>query len=57
MAEIFQNYSKLMPEWANESLEEELVKAADEYEAEQKIKHKKPPCSRVTLFCFIILNK
>ena len=30
MAEIFQNYSKLMPKWANESLEQELVKAVDE---------------------------
>ena len=34
MAEIFENYSGLMPKWANESLED-LVKAVDEYEGQQ----------------------
>ena len=42
MAEIFENYSELMPEWANESLEEDRVKAVDENEGQQnKRKHKK----------------
>ena len=30
MAEIFENYSELMPEWENESLEEDLVKVVNE---------------------------
>ena len=30
MAEIF-NYSELMPEWANGSLKEDLVKTIDKY--------------------------
>ena len=42
MAEIFENCSELTPEWANESLEEDLVKAVNEYEGQQKKeKHKK----------------
>ena len=36
MAEIFEKSSQLMPEWANEGLENELVKAVDKYEAEKK---------------------
>lgn len=47
MAEIFEKYSQLMPEWANESLEEELVKAVDEYEAEQKKENRKSRFVRV----------
>ena len=36
MAEIFESYSESMPEWANKSLKEELVKDVDESEGEQK---------------------
>ena len=43
MAEIFENYSELTPEWATECLEEDRVKAVDENEGQQnKRKHKKP---------------
>ena len=41
MAEIFENYSELMPEWANESVEEDIVNAVDEYEAQQNTENTK----------------
>ena len=36
MAEIIENYSELMPEWANESLEENLDEVVDEFDGQQK---------------------
>ena len=40
MAEILENYEELMAEWANESLEELLVKAVDEHEHKTSLLHK-----------------
>ena len=35
MTEIFENYSELMPKWANKGHEEDLGKAVNEYEGQQ----------------------
>ena len=41
MAEIFENTIEFMPDWANENIEDDLVKAVDKYEEQQKIKKTK----------------
>ena len=41
MAEIFENSIEFMPNWANENIEDDLVKAVDEYEEQQKIQKTK----------------
>ena len=41
MAEMFENSIEFMPNWANENIEDDLVKAVDEYEEQQKIQKTK----------------
>jgi hypothetical protein len=45
LAEIFENPIEFMPDWANKNIEDDLVKAVDKYEEQQRIKKdEKPVC-------------
>ena len=48
MAEIFENYLELMPEWANKSLEEDVVEAVKEYEGYQQNRNTKSHFVKLT---------
>lgn len=56
MAEIFENCLKLMPEWANESLEKDLENAVDEYESHQNTENRKADLFAFKIASFLKLS-